>query len=104
MGSSPPAVGYLKTSVTWACSITDGVGSYQVQVFNSTDEVVAVSNDVSVSTLSGKYVDGLCEVSAEFSDIPMVGGPFTARYFADGEDTGRSEDFDIEDLTAISGS
>jgi carbamoyl-phosphate synthase large subunit len=46
-------------------------------------ERVAVSNNVNVERLSGGFVDGLCKVSAEFDDIPMVGGPFTAKFFAD---------------------
>jgi hypothetical protein len=99
--SSAPSLGYFETSLTWACTITDEVNSYQVQVLDAAGERVAVSNDVVVNELSGGYVDGLCKVSTEFDDIPMVGGPFTAAYFADGEDTGRSVDFDVEDLTPI---
>lgn len=100
-GSSAPALGYVETNLTWACGITDEVSSYQVQVFDLAGERVAVSNNVNVERLSGGYVDGLCKVSAEFDDIPMVGGPFTAKFFADGEDTGRSDDFDVEDLTPV---
>ena len=101
VGSSAPSLGYIETSLTWACSITDEVGSYQVQVFDAAGERVAVSNDVTVTTLTGAYSTGLCEVSTDFADIPMVGGPFSAKYFADGEDTGRSDDFDVDDLIEI---
>ena len=65
---------------------------------------VAVSNDVDVVPSTGKYSTGLCDVTAEFYEIPMTGGPFEVKYFADGIDVGRSWDFDIGDLIPIPGS
>lgn len=103
-GSSAPSLGYYKADLFWACTITDQVGNYQVQVFNSAGLPVAVSNDVDVVPSTGKFTTGLCEVTAEFYEIPMTGGPFEVKYFADGVDVGRSWDFDIGDLIPIPGS
>lgn len=100
-GTSAPSLGYYRTSLFWACYVTDQVGSYQVQVFNSAGKRVAVSNNVDVIPSTGKFTLGLCDVTAGFYDIPMTGGPFEVKYFADGEDVGRSWHFDIDDLIPI---